>query len=88
MPRTLTNFTVKKNSNIIQKEDEKSWDKKWIKQIVTITLIESMRWEKLWAVGQKERKYIVNMRWEKLWAVGQKERKFITMEMWGRKGIG
>jgi hypothetical protein len=37
MPRTLTNFTVKKNSNIIQKEDEKSWDKKWIKKIVTIT---------------------------------------------------
>lgn len=72
MPRTLTNFTVKKNSNIIQKKDEKSWDKKWIKKIVTITF---------W-------KYIVNMRWQKLWAVGQKERKFITMEMWGRKGIG
>ena len=63
MPRTLTNLTVKKNSNIIQKEDEKSWDKKWIKQIVTITLIESMRWEKLWAVGQKERKFITMEMW-------------------------
>lgn len=33
MPRTLTNFTVKKNSNIIQKKDEKSWDKNELKKL-------------------------------------------------------
>lgn len=66
----LTNFNFTNNSNIIQKEDEKSWDKKWIKKIVKITF---------W-------KYIVNMRWQKLWGSRTKREKSHYHGNVGKKG--
>lgn len=52
MPRTFTNFNV----TIIQKEDKKSWDKKWIKKIVKITFLVYREYEIAKSMGNRTKR--------------------------------